>query len=305
MNLFRDVLAPVIFSDNPRVVIDFFFGEGLLATRTACPSCFNDARLMPRKQLTDMFAWHCKNNRCGTRSYHSVRAGSFFDQSRVPLAKSLHLMYLWCQDSPVKAAAETLDLSRQSVQQHFLFLREICAAHLLANPMTLGGPNVVVQIDESLFRHKPKYHRGRAAAGDQWVFGACDTSTTPAVAYMELVPDRRAATLMPIIRRIVLPGSTIHSDQWAAYRQLHADPNYTYATVNHSQNFVDPVTGAHTQAIESYWAKVKQTFKSMKGVSSAQLPSYLDERMWRDRHGRDVGDAFANICRHIHDSYPV
>ena len=99
----------------------------------------------------------------------------------------------------------------------------------------------------------------------------------------------------PIIQRIILPGSTIHSDQWAAYRQLHADPSYTYATVNHSQNFVDPVTGAHTQAIESYWAKVKSKFKSMKGVSTAQLPGYLDERMWRGRHGRDVGDAFANI----------
>ena len=272
MHLFRDVLAPVIFSDNPRVILDFYFGESLLASRKACPSCFNDTRLMPRKQLTDMFAWHCKENSCGTRSYHSVRAGSFFSQSRVPLSKNLHLMYLWCQDSPVKAAAETLDLSRQSVQQHFLFLREICSAHLLANPMTLGGRNIVVKIDESLFRHKPKYHRGRAGAGDQWVFGACDMSTIPAVAYMELVPDRRAATLIPIIQRIILPGSTIHSDQWAAYRQLHADPSYTYATVNHSQNFVDPVTGAHTQAIESYWAKVKSKFKSMKGVSTAQLP---------------------------------
>ena len=91
-------------------------------------------------------------------------------------------------------------MSRQSVQQHFLFLREICSAHLLADPMTLGGRNIVVQIDESLFRHKPKYHHGRAVAGAQWVFGACDTSSTPAVAYMELVLDQRAATLIPSYR---------------------------------------------------------------------------------------------------------
>jgi hypothetical protein len=46
-------------------------------------------------------------------------------------------------------------------------------------------------------------------------------------------------------------------------------------------NFVDPETGVHTQAIESYWAKAKQKFKTMKGVSADALPTYLDGRMWR------------------------
>ncbi|KAI0208019.1 hypothetical protein LSAT2_007354, partial [Lamellibrachia satsuma] len=38
------------------------------------------------------------------------------------------------------------------------------------------------------------------------------------------------------------------NDQWAAYHQLNQNNNYTYATVNHSDNFVDPATGVHTQA---------------------------------------------------------
>ena len=92
---------------------------------------------------------------------------------------------------------------------------------------------------------------------------------------MEIVPDRRAQTLIPIIERVVRHGSIIHSDQWAAYRQLSANVNYTYATVNHSVNFVDPVTGVHTQAIESYWAKAKNKFKAMKGVATPQLSGYL------------------------------
>jgi hypothetical protein len=40
----------------------------------------------------------------------------------------------------------------------------------------------------------------------------------------------------------------------------------SHGTVNHSLNFVDPATGIHTQAIESYWAKAKQKFKEMKGI---------------------------------------
>ena len=305
MHLFLDVLAPAIFSDNPRPILDFCFAKRLLARNKVCPACFVNMRLVPRRQLTDKLAWHCRDNLCGSRSYHSVRAGSFFAKSRVPVKKAVHLIYLWAQESSVKAAADTLDVSRQCVQQHFQFLREVCSTHLLATPMFLGGRNVIVQIDESLFKHKPKYHRGRAPASEQWVFGICDTSTTPGVTYMEIVPDRRAQTLIPIIERVVRHGSIIHSDQWAAYRQLSANVNYTYATVNHSVNFVDPVTGVHTQAIKSYWAKAKNKFKAMKGVATPQLAEYLDERMWRDRYAPDATAAFHHICSHIHDVYPV
>ena len=118
---------------------------------------------------------------------------------------------------------------------------------------------------------------------------------------MELVQDRRAVTLIPIIQRVVLPGLIIHSDQWAAYQILIHHRNYHSQTVNHSQNFVDPATGVqsvHTQSIESYWAKRK--CKRIKGVTSDQLPSSLDERMSStDRFGGDVSTTFSNICAHI------
>jgi hypothetical protein len=45
-------------------------------------------------------------------------------------------------------------------------------------------------------------------------------------------------------------------------------------------------------------------FKVMKGVRSDALPSYLDERMWRDRWGTTTKDAFYNLCRHISEKYP-
>ena len=38
----------------------------------------------------------------------------------------------------------------------YQWLREVCSTKLLATPIQLGGTGVVVQIDESLFRHKPK-----------------------------------------------------------------------------------------------------------------------------------------------------
>ena len=75
--------------------------------------------------------------------------------------------------------------------------------------------------------------------------------------------------------------------------------------VNHSVEFVNPTTGVHTQHIESYWNRVKKRLKSMKGVNSLQLPSYLDEFMWRERYGSTSQEAFNSVLRDISLQYVV
>ena len=116
---------------------------------------------------------------------------------------------------------------------------------------------------------------------------------------MEVVQKHDADTLLPIIERIACPGSIIHSDQWRVYHSIHQRLQLDHGTVNHSLNFVDPETGVHTQAIESYWAKAKQKFKTMKGVSADALPTYLDGRMWRDRPQKQ----HLKISAHIAEQY--
>jgi hypothetical protein len=44
----------------------------------------------------------------------------------------------------------------------------------------------------------------------------------------------------------------IHSDEWPAYGNLNAI-GYSHFTLNHQRNYVDPVTGVNTQAIERSW----------------------------------------------------
>ena len=69
-------------------------------------------------------------------------------------------------------------------------------------------------------------HRGRATTNEVWVFGLVDTSHTPALCYKEVVAQRDAATLLPIIQAHVAPGTIIHYDQWAAYNQVSSLPNW-------------------------------------------------------------------------------
>ena len=106
--------------------------------------------------------------------------------------------------------------------------------------------------------------------------------------------------------RHVAPGTIIHSDEWAAYNQVQRLSNVSsHGIVNHSINFVEPTTGVHTQNVESYWNRVKTKLKRMKGCCGDQLPSYLDEFMWRERHGTSALLALQNIMRDIAAKYSV
>ena len=123
---------------------------------------------------------------------------------------------------------------------------------------------------------------------------------------MEVVARRDAATLLPIINDHTAPGTIVHSDEWAAYRSVQNLPNVSnHGTVNHSVTFVDPTTGVHTQNVESYWCRVKTKLKRMRGCHAHQLPSYLDEFMWRERYGKTAPDALENIMRDIAQQYQV
>ena len=76
--------------------------------------------------------------------------------------------------------------------------------------------------------------------------GMCDTSQTPALGVMTIVPDRTAATLLPILQCHLRDGTTEHSDQWAAYNRVQQlQPVSIDNAVNHSLNLVDPATEGH------------------------------------------------------------
>ena len=137
------------------------------------------------------------------------------------------------------------------------------------------------------------------------MFGMVDTSHSPALGFVEVVQTRDAATLLPIIRQHIAPGSTVHSDEWRAYNCIQSSSGLTHGVVNHSLHFVDPTTGIHTQHVESYWNRIKIKLKRMRGCHSHELPGYLDEFMWRERHGQTSDDAFFNIMRDIAQQYPV
>ena len=107
----------------------------------------------PRHDITDEYSWWCRQ--CKTRK--SIREGSFFFlKSKLTLQKWLLLIHLWARDCPVTNAMEQAEVDTRTAIDVYQRLREVCTTKLLQTPIILGGPGIIVQIDESLFRHKPK-----------------------------------------------------------------------------------------------------------------------------------------------------
>ena len=140
-------LREVIFGDNQERKMVWMQQRGLLASQKTCRKCDSDMRFGVKSGVTDGFVWRCKRKGCKTTV--SVRDGSFFEKSKLPISKLLHCIYLWALETSVISATAQLAVSARTLVDFYNFLREVCSAALIRNPVQLGGPGRIVQIDES------------------------------------------------------------------------------------------------------------------------------------------------------------
>ena len=128
--------------------------------------------MIRRRDALDEYSWWCRQ----CKGCKSIRTGSFFSKSKVnsyisspitpraacnhnvkiSLRKWMLLMFYWTREYPVTSAQWEAEVSLKTAIDAYQWFREVCTTDLLQTPIILGGPGVVVQIDESLFRHKPK-----------------------------------------------------------------------------------------------------------------------------------------------------
>ena len=118
---------------------------------------------------------------------------------------------------------------------------------------------------------------------------------TKETVFFFVVDDRSRATLLPIIKQYIRPGTEIISDKWKAYDTLSSE-GYTHKTVNHSKTFVDPDTGACTNTIESTWHVLK-SFRLRRGYAKTLMASYFAEFIFRRKFLNNSEDPFHDFIR--------
>ena len=146
-------LGPILYGSHDCLLV-YLKQQRLLARDATCITCGSPMQWKHRGNVQDNYTWRCRNSRC--RKMLSIRHGSFFEKSKLSLKNWLHVIYLWAVDTPLKTTVEAIGISARTTVNLYNFLRDVCSWKLLQQPILLGGPGVIVQIDKSLFKHKPK-----------------------------------------------------------------------------------------------------------------------------------------------------
>lgn len=261
-------------------LISWLFQLGLLLSLggCACKSC-QEGRFGLRKDESfsrDGYCWRCSNKRCNKKV--SIRKGSWFSKSNLTLEQIVFLTYFWVRKADQEFVEHELQISSPTIVDWYNFSREVCIEILEKDSKQIGGPGCTVEIDESKFG-KRKYHKGRKVDG-VWVFGGIERDTKNC--FFTCVADRTAETLTEIIKNNIKPGTTIISDCWKAYSKLDQE-GFKHLTVNHSVNFVDPETGAHTNTIESTWRALKKSLPK-HGTTKVLYDSYFAQYCVRKKY---------------------
>ncbi|GBN24084.1 hypothetical protein AVEN_15284-1 [Araneus ventricosus] len=225
-----------------KVVFHWCVEQGLIASGYECPKCRQQTVLTRRSDISDGFNLACHVR--GQNGHHikrSIRAGSWFERNHLPIPTILKFLIYGCVEMKIKFILEQLNISSKTATDWASFCREVCQDILIWRSGKIGGPGIVLEIDESKFG-KRKYNRGKRVVG-RWVFGGVERRTNNC--FFVVVENRTSEVLLSVIEEHILPGTTVMSDCRSSYQCL-SDEGFEHLTVNHSMHFVDPDTGAHT-----------------------------------------------------------
>eukprot|EP00731_Ephydatia_muelleri_P034513 Em0063g18a len=133
------------------------------------------------------------------RKVKSIRHDSWFSQSHLTLEQILEVTFLWTEDMSGETVRKWVGINKNTIVDWFNFCREVCAVYMdQIETEKIGGVGKVVEINESKFG-KRKYNRGRRREG-QWVLGGVERGSEEM--FMQIVPSRDAATLLPVNREL-------------------------------------------------------------------------------------------------------
>lgn len=252
-----------------------------------CPKCNSIMNINIRENSVYIHA------RCSRNSDHenqnevdiNLLKDTFMYKGKLRLQQYILLLYCFRwkftyeQSRQECSIQPNIRMSTATICKYFHLFREALELFALQISRTegkIGGPNTVVEIDETKIG-KRKYNRGRLQEGT-WILGMLERQSGNIRLIKCPLNKRDQKTLFELIIENVEPNTTIMTDKWKGYSSLSG--SFHHLTVNHTYNFIDPLSHASTQQIEATWSSLKRGILRTH-TSKEHLSLYLFEYMVR------------------------
>jgi len=273
----------------------FIVEQEMIDCTKVCPICEDPEGMYLVKHVQSKTGYMWKCDMCSKST--TLLRGSIFGNSRLSIGKVLKIIYFWANDYSNTITSHETNISEHTISSIFHQLKNCCYQTINCDEFPkIGGPDDIVEIDETMFSRR-KNHCGRILNA-QWIFGGISRNNN--LIFLEEVPDRKANTLFQYITKNIEYGTLIISDMWAGYniidKQPHPQP-YPHQYVNHSENFIDPITGANTQKCERMWREFKEKKKRYQGIPRKDVDLYTAEFKWRNKIKIENSNPFLAACK--------
>jgi hypothetical protein len=207
----------------------------------------------------------------------------------------LYMAHLWLAGALSHSIQQLTSHSSSTVSSFLGHFRSLVASSLEDEHNVIGGPNVIVEVDESKMG-KRNYNRGHRVDG-VWIVSGVERTPERKV-FLRVVENRSANTLLGILGQHVAPGSLVYTDLWKGYCKINERLGLDHYTVNHSLHFKDPTSGVHTNTIEGSWNGLKMKISARNRVKDGMEDKLL-KFIWRRRHSNSLWEGFICALREI------
>jgi len=194
-------------------------------------------------------------------------------KSKISKEKQRKLIEHFVAGTTARCAASIVEVNFKSACYYYQRLREIIAFQMEQEAHEVFGGEV--EVDESYFGGHRKGIRGRSPTGKVPVFGLLKRGGK---VYTTIIKDASRATLLPIIKKKIIPDSVVYTDYWVGYNALDVS-GFRHYRINHKQQFADKKN--HINGIENFWNQAKRHMRKFNGIPKESFGLFLKECEWR------------------------